>query len=76
MSAYGMHSDEPGLRFVQIVGCDSDDMATAIRINMASGAQFININMGCPAKKVNWKLAGSALLQYPNLIKQILLMIV
>ncbi len=67
-----VHSDEPGIRSVQIAGCDPDDMAAAARINVASGAQIIDINMGCPAKKVNRKLAGSALLQYPDLVKRIL----
>lgn len=67
-----VHSDEPGIRAVQIAGCDPDDMAAAARINVANGAQIIDINMGCPAKKVNRKLAGSALLQYPDLVKQIL----
>lgn len=57
---------------MQIAGCDPDDMAAAARINVASGAQIIDINMGCPAKKVNRKLAGSALLQYPDLVKRIL----
>ncbi len=71
-----VHSDEPGLRSVQIAGCDPDDMAAAARINVASGAQIIDINMGCPAKKVNRKLAGSALLQYPDLVKQILYAVV
>jgi tRNA-dihydrouridine synthase B len=47
-------------------------MAEAARINVESGAQIIDINMGCPAKKVNRKLAGSALLQYPDLVKSIL----
>ena len=42
------------------------EMADAARINVESGAQIIDINMGCPAKKVNRKLAGSALLQYPD----------
>ena len=47
-------------------------MAAAAGINADSGAQIIDINMGCPAKKVNRKMAGSALLQYPDLVKQIL----
>lgn len=51
-------------------------MAAAAVINVANGAQLIDINMGCPAKKVNRKLAGSALLQYPDLIKQILTAVV
>ena len=71
-----VHSDEPGVRAVQIAGCDPDDMAAAARINVASGAQIIDINMGCPAKKVNRKMAGSALLQYPELVKSILTAVV
>ena len=61
-----VHSDEPGIRSVQIAGGDPDEMAAAARINADSGAQVIDINMGCPAKKVNRKMAGSALLQYPS----------
>lgn len=67
-----VHSDEPGIRAVQIAGCDPDEMAAAARINVASGAQVIDINMGCPAKKVNRKMAGSALLQHPSLVESIL----
>ncbi|WJY17326.1 tRNA dihydrouridine synthase DusB [Pectobacteriaceae bacterium CE90] len=67
-----VHSDEPGIRAVQIAGCDPQEMASAARINAENGAQIIDINMGCPAKKVNRKMAGSALLQYPSLVKQIL----
>lgn len=55
-----VHIDEPGIRTVQIAGSDSKEMADAARINVESGAQIIDINMGCPAK-VNRKLAGSAL---------------
>lgn len=71
-----VHSDEPGIRAVQIAGCDPDEMAEAARINVASGAQVIDINMGCPAKKVNRKMAGSALLQYPDVVKNILTAVV
>ncbi|ATA25666.1 tRNA dihydrouridine synthase DusB [Brenneria goodwinii] len=67
-----VHSDEPGIRAVQIAGSDPDEMAVAARVNTDFGAQIIDINMGCPAKKVNRKMAGSALLQYPDLVKQIL----
>ncbi|WP_390902495.1 tRNA dihydrouridine synthase DusB [Winslowiella toletana] len=67
-----VHSDEPGIRTVQIAGCDPDEMAQAARFNALSGAQIIDINMGCPAKKVNRKMAGSALLQHPELVKSIL----
>ncbi|ACT08646.1 TIM-barrel protein, nifR3 family [Dickeya chrysanthemi Ech1591] len=71
-----VHSDEPGIRAVQIAGGDPDEMAEAARINAENGAQVIDINMGCPAKKVNRKMAGSALLQYPELVKQILTAVV
>lgn len=67
-----VHLDEKGVRAVQIAGNDPDDMAAAARINVDNGAQLIDINMGCPAKKINRKLAGSALLQYPQLVEQIL----
>ena len=67
-----VHIDEPGIRTVQIAGSDPKEMADVARINVESGAQIIDINMGCPAKKVNRKLAGSALLQYPDVVKSIL----
>ena len=66
------HGDESGLRSVQIAGSDPDQMAEAAVFNVEHGAQIIDINMGCPAKKVNKKLAGSALLQYPELVEQII----
>jgi tRNA-dihydrouridine synthase B len=65
------HSGESGIRSVQIAGADPDLMAQAAQFNVANGAQIIDINMGCPAKKVNKKLAGSALLQYPDLVESI-----
>ena len=65
------HGDESGLRSVQIAGSDPDQMAEAAVFNVEHGAQIIDINMGCPAKKVNKKLAGSALLQYPELVEKI-----
>ncbi|MBL6735308.1 MAG: tRNA dihydrouridine synthase DusB [Shewanellaceae bacterium] len=61
-----------GIRSVQIVGCDPELMAIAARHHAEAGADIIDINMGCPAKKVNKKLAGSALLQDPHLVEQIL----
>ncbi len=70
------HIDENGIRSVQILGCDPELMAEAARLNVAAGAQIIDINMGCPAKKVNKKLAGSALLQDPELVERILLSVV
>jgi len=66
------HTDEHGIRSVQILGCDPELMAEAARQNVTDGAQIIDINMGCPAKKVNKKLAGSALLQDPELVGRIL----
>jgi len=65
------HSGESGIRAVQIAGSDPTLMAQAAQLNVANGAQIVDINMGCPAKKVNKKLAGSALLQYPDLVELI-----
>jgi tRNA-dihydrouridine synthase B len=48
---------------VQIAGCDPDVMAEAARLNEARGAALIDINFGCPVKKVVGKLAGSALMR-------------
>jgi tRNA-dihydrouridine synthase B len=67
-----LHSDEAGIRSVQIAGSDPSELALAAKLNVDNGAQIIDINMGCPAKKVNKKLAGSALLKDPNLVKDIL----
>ncbi|MCU4677176.1 tRNA dihydrouridine synthase DusB [Catenovulum sp. 2E275] len=66
------HTGETGIRSVQIAGCDPELMAQAAIHNVENGADIIDINMGCPAKKVNKKLAGSALLQDPKLVEQIL----
>lgn len=66
------HTDKAGVRSVQIAGSDPQEMAMAAKFNVEQGAQIIDINMGCPAKKVNKKLAGSALLQHPQLVKSIL----
>ncbi len=57
------HTDEPEPRVVQIAGGDPGSMAAAARRNADAGAQVIDINMGCPAKKVCNKDAGSALLR-------------
>lgn len=65
------HRGETGIRSVQIAGSDPELMAEAAQFNVSNGAQIIDINMGCPAKKVNKKLAGSALLQFPDLVEQI-----
>ena len=57
------HDGEPGPIAVQIAGTEPDMMAQAARYNVERGAQIIDINMGCPAKKVCNKWAGSALMQ-------------
>lgn len=67
-----VHEGESGIRSVQIAGADPQLMAEAAQFSVENGAQIIDINMGCPAKKVNKKLAGSALLRYPDLIEEIL----
>ncbi len=65
------HDGEPGPIAVQIAGTDADMMAEAARYNIDRGAQIIDINMGCPAKKVCNKWAGSALMQDETLALQI-----
>jgi len=57
---------------VQIVGADPKMLAQAARYNVDQGAQIIDINMGCPAKKICNVMAGSALLQNEQLVTQIL----
>jgi len=66
------HDAEISPRSVQIVGNDPDLMAAAARYNVACGAQIVDINMGCPAKKVCRKAAGSALLGDERLVAEIL----
>jgi tRNA-dihydrouridine synthase B len=57
------HEGEPGPIAVQIAGTDAQMMGEAAAYNIDRGAQIIDINMGCPAKKVCNKWAGSALMQ-------------
>lgn len=66
------HADEPGPVSIQIAGGDPAMMAEAARQNVDLGAQIIDINMGCPAKKVCKRQAGSALLQDEVLVEKIL----
>jgi len=66
------HEGEQEPRSVQIVGTDPARMAEAARINVERGAQIIDINMGCPAKKVCNVMAGSALMRDQPLVRQIL----
>lgn len=66
------HRGEPDPRSVQIAGGDPQMMADAARMNRDNGAQIIDINMGCPAKKVCNKAAGSALLRDERLVTEII----
>ncbi|MBA4501398.1 tRNA dihydrouridine synthase DusB [Marinobacterium marinum] len=66
------HTGEAEPRSIQIAGGDPEMMAEAARLNVANGAQIIDINMGCPAKKVCNKAAGSALLRDEELVNDIL----
>ncbi|MGR2737622.1 tRNA dihydrouridine synthase DusB [Billgrantia sp. Q4P2] len=66
------HRGEPGPRAVQIAGGDAAMLAEAARLNADQGAEIIDINMGCPAKKVCNKAAGSALLRDETLVAEIL----
>jgi len=67
---------EPGPIVVQLVGTDPQSLAQAAQFNVDNGAQIIDINMGCPAKKVCKKAAGSALLANEGLVEQILTSVV
>ncbi len=66
------HQGEPEPRAVQIMGADPTMLAEAARYNVDHGAQIIDINMGCPAKKVCNIAAGSALLRDEALVGRIL----
>jgi tRNA-dihydrouridine synthase B len=66
------HAGEPGPVSVQIAGADPQMLADAARLNVAGGADIIDINMGCPAKKVCNVHAGSALLEDEALVARIL----
>jgi len=66
------HKGETTPRSVQIAGTDPMQMAEAAQFNVANGAQIIDINMGCPAKKVCSVMAGSALLRDEVLVNKIL----
>src|SRR5881409_2191049 len=66
------HAGEVEPVVVQIAGADPAQMADAARYNVEHGAQIVDINMGCPAKKVCNVAAGSALLQNEALVESIL----
>lgn len=68
--------DVGGIRVVQIAGSEPEQMRAAARAATRLGAQIIDINLGCPAKKVCRKLAGSALLKDEDLVRRILVSVV
>lgn len=70
------HEGEPEPRVVQIAGADAAMMVQAARENVRRGAQVIDINMGCPAKKVCKRAAGSALLRDTDNVRRILMSVV
>jgi tRNA-dihydrouridine synthase B len=70
------HDAEIQPRSVQIAGSEPQAMAAAAAYNVARGAQIIDINMGCPAKKVCRRAAGSALLADERLVQEILTAVV
>ncbi|XOV90776.1 MAG: tRNA dihydrouridine synthase DusB [Pseudomonadota bacterium] len=67
---------EAAPRWIQIAGADPGMMAEAARLNEAKGAQIVDINMGCPAKKVCNRAAGSALMRDEALVAEILAAVV
>lgn len=67
---------EKGPISIQILGTEPEDMANAARYNVSLGANIIDINMGCPAKKVCKKAAGSALMRDEALVQDILTSVV
>ncbi|HTT12525.1 MAG TPA: tRNA dihydrouridine synthase DusB [Burkholderiaceae bacterium] len=70
------HDGEPGPVAVQLAGADPTVLAQAARFNVERGAQIIDINMGCPAKKVCNVACGSALLKDEGLVERILAAVV
>jgi len=66
------HDGEPEPRVVQLAGADPQALAAAARANVDLGAQIIDVNMGCPAKKVCGRSCGSALLTDEPLVARIL----
>lgn len=66
------HRGEPGPRIVQLLGNDADALVGAAHENVARGADIIDLNLGCPAKKVCNRAAGSALLGDEMLVERLL----
>src|SRR5258708_13432988 len=67
----GNHEGEVEPKVIQIAGADPEMMAEAARYNVDKGADIVDINMGCPAKKICNVFAGSALLQDEALVARI-----
>ena len=70
------HKGESGVQWVQIAGGDAAMLAEAAQYNVEQGANVVDINMGCPAKKVCRKAAGSALLADESLVEEICLQVI
>ncbi|AKJ94070.1 MULTISPECIES: tRNA dihydrouridine synthase DusB [Thioalkalivibrio] len=66
------HRQEPRPRIVQLLGNEPEALAEAARENVRRGADVIDLNLGCPAKKVCSKAAGSALLGEPERVRELL----
>ncbi|WP_018873166.1 tRNA dihydrouridine synthase DusB [Thioalkalivibrio sp. ALJ16] len=66
------HRQEPRPRIVQLLGNEPDALAAAAQENVLRGADVIDLNLGCPAKKVCSKAAGSALLGEPERVRDLL----
>ncbi|WP_018865461.1 MULTISPECIES: tRNA dihydrouridine synthase DusB [unclassified Thioalkalivibrio] len=66
------HRQEPRPRIVQLLGNEPEPLAEAARENVRRGADVIDLNLGCPAKKVCSKAAGSALLGEPERVRELL----
>jgi tRNA-dihydrouridine synthase B len=66
------HEGEPAPRVVQLTGADPEALSAAARANVILGAEIIDLNMGCPAKKVCDRACGSALLSDEALVARIL----
>src|ERR1700742_4194692 len=66
------HEGEPEPRVLQLAGSECQALAESVRLNVGLGAQIIDLNMGCPSKKVCGKLCGSALMRDEPLVAQIL----
>ena len=70
------HAPEEQPMAVQLAGCDAEDMSEAARLSESAGARIIDINMGCPAKKVTKGAAGAALMRDESLAGRILTAVV